>query len=131
MPSDQKSIDFEPVNITEMAESLFLDIRPFRHFVVKDEAYCPKCGYWMGQSKEIRRKLCTGGWFKSCPKKEHFHHQCRKCDGKWMEGTYEMQNREIDYALKCTYKMAFKAGYTPDRIKEVLHNLLVKQVMED
>jgi hypothetical protein len=105
-------------------------IRPYRYFIQKGEAYCPKCGKGLGEERRLERTVCHGGWFRKCPKDEHFHHKCRHCSGQWLESTMEMHEREVKFTIKNMVEIAMKSSMTSEEIKNYIDELVVKSVME-
>lgn len=105
-------------------------IKPFQYFTKDGEHFCPKCGKSNGKIRYAVRKLCSGGFLKSCPGKEHFHHKCKMCGGKWMESTYESSRNEVLSTLKTTIEWALENKIKPGEIQGMINNHLVKEIME-
>jgi hypothetical protein len=94
---------------------------PFKYFEKNEIAYCPKCACPMERPNQIVRKVCSGGFLKSCPMEEHFHRKCSKCGGKWLEATFEADSAESATTLK--HVLASLLRRSPDLSEEKLLTL--------
>ena len=107
-----------------------MKIFPFRYYVEEDHQYCPKCATLICNEKDVTRTICRGGFFKRCPKAEHFHRACHHCGGVWLEGTIETCDDEVHGALRKVFDRAAEAGTSETELIEIWRDQAVRSVME-
>lgn len=107
-----------------------MKVFPFGYYIVNEYQYCPKCSAQLCKDNEVDRKICSGSFFKRCPRTGHFHRSCKYCKFKWLEATFDVSDKEIDFVLREVFDRAAEAGMDEERIIWVWRDQAVKKVMD-
>lgn len=108
-------------------------VYPFEFMRQGEHYFCPKCARKTSALITIERKMCNGGWFKKCPRGEHFHRDCQHCKGQWIELPLDSTKKISGYIVDSLVSLEKNGGIHALKLNDLLQHLqevIIRQVTE-